>query len=213
MSIASQPLYVFALHRRISYQVKYIARNDGSSPTMSIASLFASLHYTDGSHSQSDHTQAMPVPSYGVWVGQPTRYDFETRKEDRRSPHIHLFFNDDPPSTREYKAAINIKSIGAESRLVCWYNDNFTHYITSHLEKLDLGFYELPIYDEVEGLDYIRGTPLLNIETGEILPHDLPGKNNDILDKMLPFLNSVLSRKPRYTCSARRSGLEFMMST
>ncbi|KAF9123724.1 hypothetical protein BGW39_008729, partial [Mortierella sp. 14UC] len=137
----------------------------------------------------------MPVHSYGVWVGKPIRY--ETDGEADASPHINLIFKDDLLGSREHTAAINVKSDGPDSRLVYWRINSFTHPITSTLEPLDYGFYRLPIRGVVRGLDFTRGTPILDIRTGRILPHDLPGGNNDILDVVEPVLDSAISQNAK----------------
>ncbi|KAG0275653.1 hypothetical protein BGZ96_003700 [Linnemannia gamsii] len=134
----------------------------------------------------------MPVHSYGVWVGKPISYVADGTNDP--SPHINLIFKDDLLGSREHKAAINVASDGADSRLVYWRIKPFTHSITSKLETLDYGFHRLPIDGVVRGLDYTRGTPILDIRTGRILPHDLPGENNDILDVVKPVLDSAISQ-------------------
>lgn len=133
------------------------------------------------------------VQSYGVWVGRPTHYHIDGPAD--RTPHINLFFKDDLQGSREHKAAINVKSSGEESRLVCWLINDFTHPITSQLETLNLGFHSLPIQGVLRGLDYLReGSPIPDILTGRILPHDLPGINNDVIDDVKPIVDSAISQ-------------------
>lgn len=156
----------------------------------------------------------MPTPHYGVWVGRPTRYTAETARDDPKSPHIHLYFTDDS-STKEREAAINVKSIDKESRLVSWLSREFSHPITKDLSKLDMGFQftRSPDSNEVhsegsgnrvpkrgetntlKGIDFIRTEGLVNIETGTVLPHDIPGPNNDILDGLRPILELAIEQK------------------
>lgn len=150
----------------------------------------------------------MPVPHYGVWACRPTRYDAEGHGVP--TPHIELFFTDD--TTKERRAAINVKSNGKESRLVFWSSPNFSHPITQKLSKLDLGFHLVqdngdddqnnrhfryrhyyPRDPELEGLDFDRMKDLLDIYSGKILPHDIPGRENDILDMMRPILDNAIS--------------------
>lgn len=80
------------------------------------------------------------IPHYGVWVAQPIRYHAQTPQEDARSPHIYLYFKDDSQSHQEKEAAINVKSLDQDSRLVFWLNRNFTHPITQQLQTLNYGF-------------------------------------------------------------------------
>lgn len=85
----------------------------------------------------------MTIPHYGVWIAQPTRYTAQTEEEDPKSPHIYLYFKDSSSSSssssKDYEAAINVKSTGKDSRLVYWFNRNFTHPITEQLSTLDEG--------------------------------------------------------------------------
>ncbi|KAJ5470122.1 hypothetical protein N7530_007479 [Penicillium desertorum] len=150
----------------------------------------------------------MPVPHYGVWACRPTRYKAEGHGV--RTPHIELFFTDD--SSRKRKAAINVKSTSEDSRLVFQVTRDFSHPITEQLSKLKLGFhlvqdsnsddgenhrhYRYSHYHSrdpnLEGLDYSRTENLVDIRSGEVLPHDIPGRDNDILDKITPILDDVI---------------------
>ena len=157
------------------------------------------------------------ISNYGVWVCTPTDYKAQTAKQDSKSPHIYLHFTDDASSTRKFEAAINVKSTDKDTRLVFWLNRQFSHPITDQLARLDPGFHlaqsatpggsshkrhhnhhnqhhhhrrEHSQRQEsaLQGLDYIRTGNLLDIKSGRVLPHDIPGPNNDILDKLEPIL-------------------------
>ena len=148
----------------------------------------------------------MPVDNYGVWVAHPTRFTAQRAREDPKSPHIHLYFTDGPQTDGSGRAAINVKSIGKDSRLVYWVERDFSHPFTETLARLESGFQPLgnnprrrdPRYEtdgdaeSMQGLDYIRTKELVHIESGRVLPHDLPGPDNDILDEMEPFLQNVI---------------------
>ncbi|OCL12855.1 hypothetical protein AOQ84DRAFT_417948 [Glonium stellatum] len=138
----------------------------------------------------------MTISHYGVWVATPTSFTAETEKQDSRSPHITLKFKDDPNARRELRAAINVKSTDRDTRLVYWLVRNFEHPLTSTLANLDLGFQLIQPGDPEAGdlaLDYIRTQPqLMAIQDGRILPHDIPGPSNDILDEMGPVLQSAI---------------------
>ncbi|RAK80144.1 YukJ family protein [Aspergillus fijiensis CBS 313.89] len=135
----------------------------------------------------------MPVPHYGVWVCKPTRY--VAQRHGVRTPHIELYFKDDD-SGRERKAAINVKSSGEDSRLVFWSSDDFAHPITIQLAQLDQGFHSIPDprgrARDLVGLDYLRLRNLLNLGSGRVLPHDIPGRDNDILDVVRPILDRAI---------------------
>ena len=150
----------------------------------------------------------MPVPHYGVWACHPTRY--KTERRGVRTPHIELFFTDD--SSKKRKAAINVKSTSEDSRLVFKVLRDFSHPITKQLSKLKLGFHLVQDSNSaegenhrhcrynhyhsrdpnLEGLDYSRTKNLVDIRSGEVLPHDIPGRNNDILDKLTPILDDAI---------------------
>lgn len=140
---------------------------------------------------------AMPVTEYGVWKAKPISYTYETKGDDPVSPHLSLIFKDDKPS--QGRAAINIKSGDREeSRLVCWLSQPFQNPVVDELEKLDTGFHLLEGTDEQGlgglALDYIRGN-LFQAQTGKLLPHDIEGEDNDILDVIRPVLDRAISNK------------------
>ncbi|RHZ68348.1 hypothetical protein CDV55_107005 [Aspergillus turcosus] len=139
----------------------------------------------------------MTIPKYGVWAAQPTHYTAQTEKQDPKSPHIYLYFTDGTSSKR-YQAAINVKSTDKDTRLVFWLNRDFSHPITQSLSDLDGGFTLLSSSNtDLKGLDYIRTKGLVDINSGRVLPHDIPGPNNDILDSLDPILSDAIAQKAR----------------
>jgi uncharacterized protein YukJ len=150
----------------------------------------------------------MPVPHYGVWACRPTRYKAEGRGVP--TPHIELYFTDN--GSKELRAAINVKSSGKDSRLVYWGLTSFSDPVTDQLSELNLGFHLIQDSNNVddrsprhyryshyypqdpglEGLDFYRMKNLLDIKSGLVLPHDIPGKDNDILDKVTPILDRAI---------------------
>ncbi|CAO3572974.1 unnamed protein product [Mortierella alpina] len=136
----------------------------------------------------------MPVPSYGVWVGIPTQCRAERDTDDHPTSHILLSFKEHPHGSRERQAAINVKSKGSESRLVFWLVKDFKHPLIHQLNNLSLGFHTLPMRGGLKGLDYLRGEhPILDFQTGALLPHEAPGLDNDILEKLEPILNEAIT--------------------
>ncbi|PON26715.1 hypothetical protein TGAM01_v204216 [Trichoderma gamsii] len=137
----------------------------------------------------------MPIRDYGVWKAKPVSYTYETARKDPHSPHIHLKFSDG--NVNEAVAAINIKSGDHEdSRLVYWVVPALSHPIVRKLQALGDGFHSLQGGSEEQldnlRLDYIRGN-LFQKQTGRLLPHDIPGENNDILDVLKPILTEAIS--------------------
>ncbi|KAJ5168263.1 uncharacterized protein N7482_003857 [Penicillium canariense] len=167
----------------------------------------------------------MTIPHYGVWACQPTRYTAQTAKQDPKSPHITLYFTDDSSSSKNLSAAVNVKSTDKDTRLVFWLDRNFSHPITEELSTLEQGFHlaqsnnsgsstresdadaqsqsqhhsrhrQIRREDStLQGLDFIRTQDLVDIESGQVLPHDIPGPNNDILDRLDPILTDAINQK------------------
>jgi uncharacterized protein YukJ len=158
----------------------------------------------------------MTISHYGVWACTPIRYTSQTEKQDPKSPHIYLYFTDDSSSSRRLEAAINVKSTDKDTRLVFWLNRNFSHPITETLSNLDQGFHLARSSSSnnenksthhsrhshyrrqtstLQGLDFIRTKDLVDIKAGKLLPHDIPGPNNDILDALDPILTDAINKK------------------
>lgn len=166
----------------------------------------------------------MTIAHYGVWACTPTDYTAQTEKQDPKSPHIYLHFTDDSSSGKKLEAAINVKSTDKDTRLVFWLNRNFSHPITEQLSKLNQGFHLAQESSSIQnisthnshnshhhhnshhrhnrrqtstlqGLDFIRIKNLVDIKAGEVLPHDIPGPNNDILDDLDPILTDAINQK------------------
>lgn len=159
----------------------------------------------------------MPIRNYGLWKATPVSYIVEHEEDDHESPHLSLYFSDKGGLTHHsghksrrasrgnieipglFRAAINVKSGDKnESRLVYWVNHNYkNHPIVNSLADLSSGFYPL---EETEPnpvgarLDYIRSN-LFNVNTGRILPHDVPGSNNDMIDVLEPELKQAIDSK------------------
>ncbi|KXX75013.1 Uncharacterized protein YukJ [Madurella mycetomatis] len=135
----------------------------------------------------------MVVESYGVWKAKPVRYTFQDRHEDSESPHLHLYYTDN--EDKEGEAAINIKSGDRkESRLAYWMVPEFSHPITDRLTEPDHGFRLLADTPEQSrgglALDYIRDNLFQKMD-GRILPHDVDGPGNDILDDAIAARSTV----------------------
>jgi len=138
----------------------------------------------------------MPVADYGVWKATATRYTYETDEQDSKSPHLSLYFSDDNPG--EGRAAINIKSgDSSDSRLAFWTVPDFRHPITQKLAALSNGFKGLAGADQARpdslALDYIRSN-LFARQSGRILPHDIPGEKNDIIDVLKPIIDRTIEQ-------------------
>jgi hypothetical protein len=72
------------------------------------------------------------------------------------------------------------------------------HPIVERLANLDFGFHPIQELEEFngKGLDFIRGN-LFNIKSGRVLPHDIPGINNDIIDVLEPEVNNAIQQNAK----------------
>lgn len=137
----------------------------------------------------------MAIDKYGVWVAKPVRVTAERAEQDPRSPHIHLYYKNQENDSEEFRASINVKSLSEISELVFWFipNFHFQHSIVDKLRDLERGFQQIPSRGGDIALDYIRGN-LMNFREGRILPHDLPEERDDIIDYVMPELQSAIER-------------------
>lgn len=136
----------------------------------------------------------MPINPYGVWCAKAVRVTAETSQDDDQSPHIHLFYEDG--RGEEYRASINMKSQSAISELAHYRFDNFEHPVLTYLSELTMGWHVLDKAPGGAALDYIRGN-LLNFEDGILLPHDVPGSENDLLDLIMPILQTACAKQSK----------------
>jgi len=142
----------------------------------------------------------MPIDHYGVWAAQAKRVSAEREADDPNTPHIHLFYDDGTGGRfgGARRASINVKSGSGLSELVFWYEPDYRHPILDALTGIPRGFHPLGAPGASGGglrvaLDYIRGN-LLELKKGRVLPHDRPGARDDIIDFVLPELQSSIDR-------------------
>lgn len=130
---------------------------------------------------------------YGVYVLKPFGYERERHEDDPEDPHMLLYFRDpDKPrkASNKYTVAINVKSKGSPSELVYVLKDPFDHQETIRkIEALDRGFHAA---NNTLFLDYGRTSGLVDIGRGTLLPHDVPGRDNDLLDELEPIVQSAI---------------------
>ncbi|KAF7548019.1 hypothetical protein G7046_g8822 [Stylonectria norvegica] len=139
----------------------------------------------------------MPISNYGVWKATPTKFTAERARQDPISPHAKLTFNDGL-STKKLSSAINVKSLSSDSRLVYWLNRDFKHPIRDQIRSLELGWHgidsETQDPEKSIGLDLLRGG-IVKLGNGKVVPHDLPGPKNDIIDFLNPFFQNAIEKK------------------
>ena len=119
----------------------------------------------------------MALKHYGVLKGRP----ISRRLGSGSSPHYQIRVVDEGGT--DYRVAINVKSRLAPSELMYHIKPHFVHAITAIVSPLASGFNPIAHQPEAGGLDYIRGN-LLQPGLMTPLPHELPGPDNDLNEKL-----------------------------
>ena len=127
----------------------------------------------------------MGLKNYGVLKGTA----INTKLGFGSSPHYQIHIVDD---TTDYRIAINVKSKLAPSELLYLVIDDFQHPILEDLVNLDNGFTELKSAVNAKALDYIRGN-LFDAKQMHPLPHDIPGPDNDLNEKIDAYIQRAIS--------------------
>ena len=119
----------------------------------------------------------MPLEHYGVLKGSVVD---ARREDDPDSPHYQVHVRAEDTS---YRVAVNVKSQMSPSELLFFVDDRLRHPITAGLLGLPPGFSELQSEPGGLALDFIRGN-LLDRTRLRPLPHNLPGPDNDLGDRI-----------------------------
>lgn len=130
----------------------------------------------------------MAINPYGVWRGTARRVRAQTAEDDSESPHIHLFFDDH--RGKDLRASINLKSQTSVSEVAHYRDGDFQHDMMKRVREFPVGWSELEKSSESGALDYLRGD-LFHLKNGRLLPHDIPGRKNDLIDVMMPVLRKA----------------------
>jgi uncharacterized protein YukJ len=120
----------------------------------------------------------MPLKSYGVLKGRVVARKVE---QNDSSPHFQVHVK---AAQKDYRIAINVKSVQAPFDLLYYVDDNFKHPISDRLTKLKDGFNEIKASERKAGgiaLDYIRAN-LFDVKNMKPLPYNKPGADNDLND-------------------------------
>ena len=119
----------------------------------------------------------MPLKRYGVLKGSVVD---ARREDDPDTPHYQVHVRAESTS---YRVAVNVKSRMSPSELLLFVDDSFRHPVTAGLPELPHGFTELQRGPGSLALDFIRGN-LFDRQRLRPLPHDLPGPDNDLSDRV-----------------------------
>jgi uncharacterized protein YukJ len=127
----------------------------------------------------------MPLKSYGVLKGKA----IEVRLGAGNSPHYQVRIIDD---TTDYRIAINVKSAVSPSEVEYLIVERFQHPILDIVDDLPLGFTKLARTPTSGALDFIRGN-LFDRTLMRALPHDVPGFDNDLNEKIDRVMQRAMS--------------------
>lgn len=136
----------------------------------------------------------MPIGRYSMWCATATHAAAETHADDPESPHIHLFYDDG--HSQNLRSSINVKSKSAISELALYKSENFLHPIVDALTGCESGRHRIDSRPGGLALDYIRGN-FLDLSDGILLPHDIPGRENDLLDLIMPVLQRAAKKRSK----------------
>jgi len=126
----------------------------------------------------------MPLKQYGVLKGKAT----DTRNGEGRNPHFQVKIADNDL----FRIAINVKSQVEPSTLLYYVDENFSHPILRDLVTLPFGFQELESKPGGMALDFIRGN-LFDTTQMKVLPHDLPGPDNDLNELLQKYVRKAIA--------------------
>ena len=119
----------------------------------------------------------MPLKKYGVLKGHIVDRRME---RNNPTPHFQICVDD---GRNHHRLCIDVKSKKSPSELFYLVIEDFSHPILADLPALSQGFTELSMAREGPALDFIRGN-LFDPDTMLILPHNLPGPDNDLNEKI-----------------------------
>lgn len=92
----------------------------------------------------------------------------------------------------DYRVAINVKSKLSPSELLYMVVDDFQHAILEQLAEVPLGFTLLDSAPGGAALDFIRGN-LFDPKNMKPLPHDIPGPDNDLNEKIDAYIQRAIA--------------------
>ncbi len=126
----------------------------------------------------------MPLKNYGVLKGKA----IGSRMGAGRSPHYQILLVADQD---QFRVAINVKSQLAPSELLYLVEEDFRHPVVEGLSDLYEGFNTLSTQPGGNALDFIRGN-LFDRERMRALPHNVPGPDNDLNEKIDAFVQRAI---------------------
>jgi uncharacterized protein YukJ len=126
----------------------------------------------------------MSLKNYQLVVGQPIDWTLD----DDSNPHIEILLDVDG---EKFRAAVNVRSSVAPHTLVYRRIHPFDHAVTTRLNGLSTGVYDLRHDRPDLALDYPRDGIVQQDEMAE-LPYRVDGPRNDLLDHLLPIVRDAI---------------------
>ena len=119
----------------------------------------------------------MPIRNYGVVKGRVVR---GIPERHGRTPHFQVRVSADGV---HFRVSVDIRSASGQPDLLFYADGDFRHSFLERLIGLEDGFHPLEPNRESGALDYVRGS-LVRREQMRPLPVDLPGRDNDLNEKI-----------------------------
>ena len=128
----------------------------------------------------------MSLQEYGVLRGHIVGRQME---RNDRTPHYQVRVDD---GQHHHRLCIVVKSKKSPSELLYQVIEDYDHPILTDLLALSEGFTEVNKRDGGPALDFIRGN-LFDPDKMLTLPHDAPGPDNDLNEKIDNIINQAMS--------------------
>jgi len=119
----------------------------------------------------------MPIGNYGVVKGRVVR---GVPERHGRTPHVQVLVN---AGGTQFRVAVGTRSAVGAPDLLYFADPDFRHSLLERMAAMEDGFHPLAPTRESGALDYVRGS-LVTREQMRPLPADLPGRDNDLSEKI-----------------------------
>ncbi|MEH7463728.1 MULTISPECIES: YukJ family protein [unclassified Bacillus (in: firmicutes)] len=129
----------------------------------------------------------MPLRNYTVLKGKVV--DTDIAKSGK--PHFEIHIKDD--QKHDYRIAVNIESGSRPSEVLYFASENFNSEQITKLPQLNSGFTSITSDNRDIALDYVRGK-LFDHTKMIPLPHDKPGANNDLKEKIEGYMDEAMNK-------------------
>lgn len=130
----------------------------------------------------------MSIKNYSLLVGNVVECNIQ---QHNKSPHFEVKIK---ANNTSFRISINVRSSVTPHELKYIVETDIKHGLISNLKDLSPGMHTLESNANGIALDYIRSN-LFDIEEMKILPHTLPGPNNDLNELIQMYINRAKIEK------------------